>query len=280
VAKLGFLAGAQLFTFSIQTVIVTFILIALYVLPRWWKEIKTLSPEILGWLILSGALSGGLGTILGNAGIQLTTATNAGFLFQCDIALTILFAWILLKERLDKEKIIMLFLIIIGTFFLTTKGQLILPHVGDMFILLTCVCFATNAVLTRKVLKHTSVHADIATFFRAFAGIPVLLLFILPSSFYPLNIRQIFAVNLFDFHQSIYIVGNSIFSVGTLFFLNRTLKIASASYTAMIAAVTPIIVAVLAMVFLKETLISMQLFGAFLIICASFVTHVMKVDKD
>ncbi len=279
VSKLAFLEGAEFFTFSIQTTIVTFILLACYILPKKMQELKKLPRSVIGLLILTNAFSAGLGTLLSNAGIQLTTAINAGFLLQFDIALTIVIAWLILKEKLDNAKITMLLLIITGTFFLTTNGQLIIPHLGDIFILLACIPFATTTVLVRKTLKHTTVQPDIASLIRAFSALPVFAIFFLLTPLYPSTIKNLFAVNLFNMDHFIYVLITSIFTISLLIFLNRTLKIASASYTAMMASVTPILVAVLAIVFLGETLTLVQLLGALLILSASFVTYIMKVDK-
>jgi drug/metabolite transporter (DMT)-like permease len=279
VAKLGFLAGADLFTFSVQTIIVTAILLSIAILPRKIKKIKKLTPKILLWLLFLGALSSGVGAVTTNAGIQLTTAINAGFLLQFDIAITILLAWILLREKLDTAKIITLFAILLGTYLFTTKGQMLTPHVGDIFILIGATSFATASVLTRRVFRHNDVDPDISSLFRPIAALPVLLMAIAGASFYPESLQQSFTLNLLDFRHFFYVLLNSICVVGILIFLNRSLKIASASYTAMLAAAMPILVAILGTVFLQESLLPIQIVGAFLIVSAGFVTHILKVDK-
>lgn len=279
VVKLGFLAGANLFTFSTQTIIVTGILLSITVLPRKRKKFKELTPKILLWLLFLGVLSSGVGAVTANAGIQLTTATNAGFLLQFDIAITILLAWLLLREKLDTAKIITLFAILLGTFLFTTKGQLLTPHVGDIFVLIGATCFATASVLTRKVFKHNNVDPDISSFFRPIAALPVLLIAVALSSFYPESLKQSFTLNLLDFRHFFYVLLNSICVFGILIFLNRSLKVASASYTAMIAAATPILVAILGIAFLHESLLPVQIIGALLIVSAGFVTHMLKVDQ-
>lgn len=278
-SKLGFQAGAELFTFTIQSLVVISIMLGLYVLPQKLDSLRKLSLKIFFALLFVNVLGSGLGGTFSNAGIQLTTAINAGFLFQFDIALTIIFAWLLLKEKLDVTKILMLILILIGTFLLTTNGQWIVPHLGDIFILLASAFFALTTVLLRKLFKGRDLDPDIASFFRPLVGLSFLLLIVASSPLYPTEVQHLFVINLFDFRYIVYVFFTSLFVVGTLVFLNRTLKIASASYTAMMASVTPIIVAILAFVFLQETMSLIQAIGALFIVAASFVTHVVKVDK-
>jgi drug/metabolite transporter (DMT)-like permease len=279
VAKLGFRAGAELFTFSIQSLIGMFLILGIYVLIRKFDELKKVPLKVLLWLTLLGILASGLGGILSNAGIRLTAATNVGFLFQFDIAITIIMAYFLLKEKIDLAKILTVFFILLGTFFLITNGKLIVPHSGDIFILLACFCFAATSVLNKKIFKHTTVDPDITSLFRPLAAFPFLLLITVLSPLYPTGVREVFTIHLLNFDQIFYVVLNTICCVGILIFLNRTLKIASASYTAMMASVTPILVAILGIVFLQENLEPLQVLGARLIISASFITYLLKVDK-
>jgi drug/metabolite transporter (DMT)-like permease len=278
VSKIGFLKGAEIFTFTVQSVILTTMILSLIVLPRKFHLLKKLPRRIILSLFLVNIL-GGLGGLLSNAGVKFTTAANAGFLFQIDIALTIIFAWMLLHEKLTRTKITMLLLILTGTFFLTTNGKLIIPHIGDILIILASSCFAINTILVRKLFKQTIIDPDIASFIRSLASLSLLMSIMLSNPLYPTPIKEIFTVHLFHMQQITYVFLNSIFIVVTLLFLNKTLQTASASYTAMMASVTPILVAILALTFLKETMTIIQLFGAFLIISASFVTHKTKIHQ-
>ena len=279
VAKLAFLAGAKLFTFTIQTGMITLSILTIYILLKKLDKLKKTPRRLLFFLLLINVIGSGLGGTLANAGIQLTTAINAGFLFQFDIALTILIAWFVLREKIDLAKMLMLLFILLGTFLLVTNGQLIIPRIGDLFILLAGLCFASNTVLIRKILKHTTVDPDIASFLRPLAGLSVLLPFVAFAPLYPEQLSHQLSINLFDFSYLGYVVIDAIVIVLLFIFLNRTLKIASASYTALIASVTPILVAILGILFLHESLTPIQFVGAFFILLASSVTHFLKVDK-
>jgi drug/metabolite transporter (DMT)-like permease len=56
-------------------------------------------------------------------------------------------------------------------------------------------------------------------------------------------------------------------------FLYRTLKISTASYLTMMSMITPVIVSVLAVIFLDESLIWIQLIGAALIILSGILVY-------
>ena len=64
-----------------------------------------------------------------------------------------------------------------------------------------------------------------------------------------------------------------------LYFPIRTLKIASASYMTMMSSLTPVLVAILAIVFLKETLVPIQWIGVFLISISGISTQLLKIEK-
>src|SRR5882757_1468705 len=80
--KLAFLAGSQVFRFTFQSSILTFLLLSLYVLPGKIAQIKKIPSHTLKLLLLISALHSGVGGFFSNVGILLTSAINAGFLMQ------------------------------------------------------------------------------------------------------------------------------------------------------------------------------------------------------
>lgn len=279
ITKLAFLAGAQVLPFTIQSSFLTLIILSLYVLPTNFKKLKRIPLTLMAWILLANGIHMGIGTFLSNAGIQLTTAINAGFLMQFTTVTIILFAWLLLGEKITISKIISVIFILVGTFLLITKGELTSPHVGDILIILACIAWGLGGVLTRKILKHTKVDSDIVAFFKPVAGIPVLLLTVALSPLYPPAVQEIFQKNIFELHQAFYVVLNAIVITFVWIFFNRMLKIASASYNVIVSSIAPILVALLALIFLNESLSSIQILGAFLIIAPSFIAQYLQFDK-
>src|SRR5258708_627529 len=82
ISKVGFLEGAQVFTFTFQAYITALIFLSIIVLPRHWKRITRIPFSVLCLLFIANAIFLGLGGLLSQAGIQLTSAVNAGFLMQ------------------------------------------------------------------------------------------------------------------------------------------------------------------------------------------------------
>lgn len=279
VSKLAFLAGAQVAPFTIQTGLSAIILLSLYIFFFKKNKLRDLSKQVLIWLLVGSAIHNGLGSFLSNAGISLTTALNAGFLIQFTTVTTSVLAWLVLKEQMTKSKIIMVVMIMFGTYFLITKGQTLTPHLGDILILLACFSWSTGNIIIKSIMKQHPIDSDVVTFLRPISGLPLFLGFVLLSPLYPAPTRAIFQTNIFDFTYFPYALLNGLFAVLLWIFLNRTLKIASASYMTMMSSLTPILVALLAMVFLKDTLIPIQWFGVALITVSGITTQLLKIDK-
>jgi drug/metabolite transporter (DMT)-like permease len=278
-AKLAFLSGAQVVQFSIQSFFVALITLFIIILPKKINQLTKIPFSVLKWIILASAILMGVGGFLGNVGILLTTAVNAGFLTQFATVTTTFFAWVILKERVPVSKVIAIVSILLGTFLLVTKGQLIIPRIGDIFIILACVAWGFGPVLIKKMIKHASVDPDIASFFRPAAGIPVILFFVLLAPLYPSPIREVFQVNIFEVKHGLYVLLNGLLLALTWFFVNRTLRVASVSYTALLGSVTPILVALLALNFLNEKLELIQFVGILFIVASGFITQFLKFDK-
>lgn len=279
VSKLGFLAGAKVIPFTVQSAIFAIAIISTYIYVFKRKQLKGLSKDVLVGLVIANAIHNGLGSFLSNAGVSLTTAINAGFLIQFTTVSTSTLAWLILKERMTKSKIVTISIIMIGTFLLITKGHLNGFRIGDILILLACIAWSTGNILVKKILKKHPIDSDIVTFLRPLSGLPIMLIFIFLAPFYPLPTRVIFQANLFNLSQIIYAFFNGLFAVLLWVFLNRTLKIASASYMTMMSSLTPVLVAFLAIVFLHETLLPIQWVGVVLISISGIITQLLKIEQ-
>lgn len=279
VSKMGFIAGARALPFTIQSGFVSLIFLILVVVPSNYKEIASLPKKLLFSLLLANAINFGIGGFLNNYGAALTSAVNAGFLAKFALVSTVFLAWLILKEKITSTKIVVVLVMIFGSYLISTKGQLIVPQTGDLFILLSCIAYSTGNVLIRKFIKDTEVSGDVVSLLRPIAGLPVLIFFIFLSPLYPVEMRNVFSGNYFDFSFYPYVIGNGVFAALLWIFLNRTLKVATASYMSMMSMMTPIFVTILAITFLKEQLVPTQIFGGMLIISAGVITHFLDINK-
>jgi len=167
VTKLALNAGAQVLSYQLLSLLAALVILAVFLLPRFGREFRSLfrdKPDLFWRLFFANGIQSGLGTCLSIIGISLTSAINAGFLVKLSTVTTILFAWLILKERLTVIKILMVFSMLSGAYLLTTKGQILLPRIGDLFILGACVCWSLGNVLIRKYLKSQPVKVEVVTF--------------------------------------------------------------------------------------------------------------------
>ncbi len=256
------------------------------ILPKYISEIGPFYREQtnLFWkLFLANGIQSGLGTYLSIIGISLTSAINSSFLLKLTTVSTILLAWLILGERLTITKVLMVFTMLGGAYLLTTRGEIILPQVGDLFILSACICWSIGNVLIRKYLTTQTVPADLVTLQKPIAVLPVILILVgisvlLPGIFG--EYQQVMSCCKLSLPVIPYIIGNGFFLALTWIFLNNSLAVSSASYLTMMSMVTPVIVSLLALTFLGETMVWIQMLGAGLIILSSVVTYFSGIASE
>jgi drug/metabolite transporter (DMT)-like permease len=279
IVKLGFNANAQVLSFQALSILAATLVLAILTLPKYGAEFSHFfkHQKLLFWeLFFINGIQSGLGTSLSIIGISLTDAINAGFLVKLATVTTILFAWVILNERLTVYKILTALSMLFGAYLLTTKGTVLLPRIGDLFILGACVCWSLGNVLVRKVLRTQPVQVEIITFQKPIAGFPVILVLIGISVVFPeifRNLPQDFSCCKPHPEALFFALVNGALLAMTWIYLNRTLKVATASYMTMMSMVTPVLVSLLAIIFLGETLVWVQVVGAALIILSGVVTY-------
>ena len=248
-------------------------------LPKVRTELVSLFryQQTLFWkLFFANGIQAGLGTTLSLIGIALTDAVNAGFLVKMATVTTILFAWIILHEKMTPLKLLTVFLMLSGAYLLTTKGEVLLPKIGDLFILGACFCWSLGNVLVRKILKSEPISADVVTMQKPITGMSFLLgLIAVFSIFSPAygNQSQVLTCCTFSFSYLPYGIGGGICLAMAWIYLNRTLKIATASYMTLMSMVTPVIVGLLAFIVLGETLVWVQVIGVGMILSGGVVIY-------
>jgi len=286
ITKLALNVGAQVLSYQLLSLLAALVILAILLLPRFGREFRSLfrdKPNLFWRLYFANGIQSGLGTCLSIIGISLTSAINAGFLVKLSTVTTILFAWLILKERLTVIKILMVFSMLSGAYLLTTKGQILLPRTGDLFILGACVCWSLGNVLIRKYLKSQPVKVEVVTFQKPLAGLPFVLALVglalwNPGMFGSLD--QVLSCCKPPSAVFPYIIGNGVLLTFTWTYLNNTLKISSASYMTMMSMITPVIVSLLAIIFLSETMVAIQILGAGLIIVSAVVTYISGIANE
>jgi drug/metabolite transporter (DMT)-like permease len=286
VTKLGFNAGAQVLSFQTISILAALLLLAFLTIPKYGSDFKYLfvhKPVLFWKLFFANGIQSGLGTWLSIIGISLTAAINAGFLVKLATVTTILFAALLLNERLTVLKIVTVITMLSGAYLLTTKGQLLLPRIGDLFILSACVCWSLGNVLVRKFLKTETVNLEVVTFQKPIAGLPVVLLLLVIAAWYPEileTLQQSGSCCSPTLASLPFALLNGVCLALTWTYLNRTLKVSSASYMTMMSMITPVFVSILAIIFLGETLVIIQVVGVMLILMSGVVVYFSGIVRE
>jgi drug/metabolite transporter (DMT)-like permease len=122
----------------------------------WEFRRKPHPPRRDEWrLALAIGLTLFFGTTLQQAGIETTSATNAGFLTACYVVLTPLVVWTLTGAR---PRAIILgagFVSLVGAWLLASGGPLGAPNFGDALVLLADFAWATGIALTPIFLARS-----------------------------------------------------------------------------------------------------------------------------
>jgi drug/metabolite transporter (DMT)-like permease len=272
ITKLGLLAGGLVLPFQLAMTLAAFLATVVLLLQHSGVAFIDLfknQPGLFWQLFLANGIQSGLGTSLSIIGIALTDTINAGFLVKVSTVTTILFAWVFLKENLSRLKVIVVFVMLGGAYLLTTKGQSLVPRVGDLLILGACACWSSGTVMVRKILKTQAVPADVITLQKPVASITVFsgliaVLVLFPRLFGDLG--DISSCCSLPSRSLPYAIISGAFLAMTWIYLFRTLNIATASYMTLVSMVTPVIVSALAMIFLRESLNWVQIIGVAMIL--------------
>jgi drug/metabolite transporter (DMT)-like permease len=214
-------------------------------------------------LVLIGIFVG-TAYILGFYGLKLSTSINYGFLIKSTLLFTTILAFIFLKEKFNSEKVILLFVFVIGVYFLTTGGKMIIPRIGDILTLITAFCYSSALIITKPLTKE--IHSDIVSLGRI--GFALLVLFLL---------IPILKVNPLEIKAGIYVLITGVFGAILAIFINKTITVSSASYLTMMSMSVPVIVALLSLIFLKEPMNIFQIIGGTLIIVSGVLTQKSKI---
>jgi drug/metabolite transporter (DMT)-like permease len=125
-------------------------------LALWEFRRKPHRPSRDEWrLALAIGLTLFFGTTLQQAGIETTSATNAGFLTACYVVLTPFVVWALTGARPRAIVVAAGLVSLIGAWLLATGGGFGPPNVGDGLVLLADFAWATGIALTPIFLARS-----------------------------------------------------------------------------------------------------------------------------
>ncbi len=252
-AKLAYADSDFLQTSAIRAIVVVFTAL-LYVFLTGRKKLKITKNQFSKILYIAIA-----GTIIGDLlyffALTKVSVLNAVLLGHMQPIFIILIGFFFLKDdKLTKFDYIGIFTMIIAAVFVTTKtlenlSMMKLGTVGDIYVLLATVAWATTAIVTRKYLRE--LNAGVVTFYRYLIASMIFVVYLsLRSSLVLSNIYQI-------------LVG-VVVGVGTILYYESMKRIKAAQVSAMELS-TPFFAALLGFLVLREDVTVMQISGLVLL---------------
>lgn len=261
--KLAINIGIKPVPYTVQTTLVSVVLLTIYVFFAFKKELRKINIEALRNLFFIGSLVG-TAYIAGIYGLRLSTSINYSFLIKSTLVFTILLAFIFLKEKVDRKKALLLSAFIIGAYLITTGGKTIIPKIGDLLIIFAAFCFSSALVIQKQLTRK--INPDIIAWGRMSFALFVLLLV---GFFVKANFFQLIALR--------YVVLVGLLSAVLVIYLSKAISVSSASYITMMSMSVPVINTLLGTVFLKETMNIFQIIGGILIISNGILVHKWKI---
>lgn len=247
-------AGVDPLNFSYQILIVAALILLAYGLYNEPNQIFHLPIRTISRMALIGVIGSGLVYALGGLGLKYSTVTNYSFLTQTAVFLTAMLAFFFLKENLKPMKVALLGMLLAGVYLITTKGNLIVPAKGDLFVLLAALAYAIASVLAKITLRNV-LPITLTTYRLLFGGVSLILFLILIGRF-SVDINWLWTLGV-----------GALIAVSTLA-IHKVLVYATASYMSMMATMISVFTAIAAWAFLGETMNTAQVVGGGFIILA------------
>ncbi len=227
-----------------------------------WVGEASLKAADYPWLIAVILIGGVAGPLLLMFGLKLTTASSAALLLNLEGLFTMVLAWMVFGENVDRRLLLGAFAILCGAVVLAWDGTSFSFGSGGLFIVMACFAWGVDNNLTRKLSASDPV--QIASYKCAVAGlVNVVLAFSLGSDIPSFNL--VLAASLVGF-----------FSIGvSLVFFMLALRHVGTARTGAYFSLAPFVGAIVAIVFLQEHP-SVQLVAAGALMAIGLLIHLLE----
>lgn len=228
------------------------------------KEFISLKRRDYLLIAAIGLVSSALVNIVEALALKYSPATNYSFLIRSSMLFTVILAYFFLGEKITKKKIVLVILLLVGSYFLIAKGTIIHFTLGDVFTITEALLIAiSNNVLTKKITNRMSV--DLSSSASFLVGV------------LPISLIALFNQSISFPKLPVWVVLITVCYILITYFRFRAYKNVTASFVTMVFSFTPVIVSILAAPFLEETLTPIQMFGGALIVIAGVAVEKLKI---
>lgn len=262
--KLALNQGAAPLPFLLHSSIVSVLLLSFYIFTRKRKTLSFFSSQrALRQFLLMGIFVGAA-WVFDTIGLTLTTSINYSFIMKNGFIFSILLAFYFFRESITRKKLFLILFLLLGAYFITTKGESFLPAAGDLVVLGASLLYSSATIVQKFLTKKMD--AEVIGWGRVTSALLILFLFMGAT-------RQLD----FTFVTPSYILLAGILLSFTTVFLNKALSVSSVSYLTMMTMTVPVINAVLGTAFLGERMNTYQLVGGSLIIIGGILANKFKI---
>jgi len=196
-------------------------------------------------------------------GLRFTTSINYSFLNKSNLIFIPLLAFFFLQEKITKEKIFLAFTFFIGIYLVTTSGQFIIPHFGDLLVIAATLFFSSFTIINKNLVKI--LEPEIISW----GVISCAAIFALIFSF-------ILKINIFSSIGILFVLLSGLVEAIIILFINKTIQITNMTYYVMMIMFTPVINLILGILFLNETINFIQLIGGIILLISGIMVQKLR----
>lgn len=255
--------GAQIYNISFWTTVVELpFFLVLFLKNR--KEFIEVPKSHKLVLLAMGIISGvGVGLVEYFA-LTYSPAINFSFLIRSVTLFTVVFAYFFLGEKLTKAKILLVVIIIAGSYLLTTNGKHLAFNIGDLFTILEAMLIAIgNNILGKVATQRMSSNLSASAAFLI-AVLPLLVIAAINKGIYVPDALWL-------------IVLLGVVNIILALFRFYSYRHLSASAITMVYSFTPVFVSIMAIFLLGESLSIVQFIGGALIVVAGALVTKLRI---
>ena len=221
-------------------------------IKRWeWK-----SAFFAGFFLISAYLAS-------TYGLRLSTSINYSFIIKSNLIFVPILAFFFFQEKITREKMFLAFTFFSGIYLVATRGQFILPHFGDLLIIVAAFFFSTFSIINKKLTKMLEPEIISWGVTSCAAIFALMLIFILK-------------VNVFSSIGILFVFLSGLAEALIILFMNKTIQITSMTYYVMMTMFVPVINLILGILFLHETINFIQLIGGIVLIISGIMVQRLK----
>lgn len=143
-----------IFTF-LKNALVALMICGILLAAKDWRVLKLLTKKQWFLLVMIGLIGGSIPFLLFFKGLSLTSAAQGAFIHKTMFIYVLVLAVVFLKEKISKEFLIGILLLLLGSLLLLKK----LPTsfgLGDLLVFLAAVLWAIENIISKYALKNLS----------------------------------------------------------------------------------------------------------------------------